>query len=407
MKKEYFADHISTETMAKLLDKTINFEKNNKIRKRQMNMLKIIPAAAAIVLVIGLANFIGFVDIDNIIGAGNPGETPVIEENILYAEYEDITNPFGNYVDMVDIVCRFLAGEIPDNDDYFRTFTEPFVTGTIDVPELECKLLISVYNLAKDGEAEDLRISFLDVIGDKAVILELLDTLKFGTAENPGSHEEYRKADYENIESDFLTRDPELYSHVRFGGNKNILLLDIEWHTPESYAELVEERKKRFSEPEAMQHVPPGFDWNEVIERWENELSEVTDGKLWISKSVNGINNGDGLFYLGTDADKTPEEFYSEWFDSDGYYILNIYPHGVHVTYNYNYENGEYEIKRFGNDEYGRVFSKEEFDFVVKNEVIPFLDELLEKDLINRQYYDNIIKDPLDAAVERYFGWGD
>ena len=33
------------------------------------------------------------------------------------------------------------------------------------------------------------------------------------------------------------------YAHVRFGETRDILLLDIEWHTYESYLELVEDSK--------------------------------------------------------------------------------------------------------------------------------------------------------------------
>jgi LCP family protein required for cell wall assembly len=59
MNKEYFTDNISVETMAELIDETLTLEKN----KKKINLLKIIPAVAAVVFVIGLVNLVTFLNI--------------------------------------------------------------------------------------------------------------------------------------------------------------------------------------------------------------------------------------------------------------------------------------------------------------------------------------------------------
>ena len=58
MNKEYFTDNISDERLAKLIDKTLNFEKNKKTKNITPHLLKAIPAVAAIVLIIGAINIL-------------------------------------------------------------------------------------------------------------------------------------------------------------------------------------------------------------------------------------------------------------------------------------------------------------------------------------------------------------
>ena len=63
MNKEYFTDNLSVEDMAEMIDKTLRFEKNAKNRSIKAQLLKMIPATAAFVLVIGLVNFMGNLNI--------------------------------------------------------------------------------------------------------------------------------------------------------------------------------------------------------------------------------------------------------------------------------------------------------------------------------------------------------
>ncbi|MCL2773958.1 MAG: hypothetical protein FWD71_11475 [Oscillospiraceae bacterium] len=58
MNKKSFTESISDEVMAKIIDDTLNFKKTAKNRNIKTNLLKIIPAVAAIVLVIGGLNLL-------------------------------------------------------------------------------------------------------------------------------------------------------------------------------------------------------------------------------------------------------------------------------------------------------------------------------------------------------------
>ncbi|MCL2775054.1 MAG: DUF4340 domain-containing protein [Oscillospiraceae bacterium] len=79
MKKEYFTDNLSVETLAKLTDKMLNFEKNAKNRSLKTNLLKIIPAIAAIVLVIGGINLLpAFLNNTEVV-PGNEDNEPTTE----------------------------------------------------------------------------------------------------------------------------------------------------------------------------------------------------------------------------------------------------------------------------------------------------------------------------------------
>jgi len=76
MGKIYFTDKIKTETLAKLIDEKINFEKTAKSRNIKTNLFKIIPAIAAIVLMIGLVNIFSIINNNDAGGNRNyPGVT--------------------------------------------------------------------------------------------------------------------------------------------------------------------------------------------------------------------------------------------------------------------------------------------------------------------------------------------
>ncbi|MCL2815853.1 MAG: hypothetical protein FWD23_14755, partial [Oscillospiraceae bacterium] len=68
MNDKNFLEAIDDETLAKLIDTTLRFEKNKKSEKPGFGILKIVSAAAAIVLVIGLVNML-----PRFITADNPG----------------------------------------------------------------------------------------------------------------------------------------------------------------------------------------------------------------------------------------------------------------------------------------------------------------------------------------------
>ena len=72
MSKEYFIDNISDENLAKITDKMLRFEKNK--RSSKVHLFKIIPAVAAIVLVIGAVNMLpGIITNTNDLNVGGNG----------------------------------------------------------------------------------------------------------------------------------------------------------------------------------------------------------------------------------------------------------------------------------------------------------------------------------------------
>ena len=74
MKKEYFTDNLSIETLAKFTDTMLKYEKTKKSRNIKINLLKIVPAVAVIALVIGVINILPiFISSDNGINAGSEG----------------------------------------------------------------------------------------------------------------------------------------------------------------------------------------------------------------------------------------------------------------------------------------------------------------------------------------------
>jgi len=102
MSKKYYIEAMSDETLAKMIDKTLNFEKREKAVK--INILKIIPAAAAIVLVVALANIFpvinftgGDAEITPGVMADNEVEIDEAEEATIYSSIlPDRTLPITN-----------------------------------------------------------------------------------------------------------------------------------------------------------------------------------------------------------------------------------------------------------------------------------------------------------------------
>ena len=91
MNKKYYIEAMSDETLARMIDKTLKYEKTSKGRDIKTVLLKIIPAAAAVTLVIGIMNI--FPLINNKIDKHSNGVTPgasVISENpiIITSETE-------------------------------------------------------------------------------------------------------------------------------------------------------------------------------------------------------------------------------------------------------------------------------------------------------------------------------
>ena len=104
MSKEYFTENISDEMLAKLIDKTLRFEKNNKTNNKKANIFKIIPAVAAVVLFIGLVNLIAIIPNigvePNISGSGAEVNIPFfitnITEDLTKSTTEEVIDPYAH-----------------------------------------------------------------------------------------------------------------------------------------------------------------------------------------------------------------------------------------------------------------------------------------------------------------------
>lgn len=443
MSKEYFTEHIKNETLVKITDKILSFEKRQKNPRLKINLLKIIPAVAAVVIVIGLANIIGVIDIENLIHSNginevNPGIEITAETDFAIPK-KTLTN-----IPMIieKSVFENLLKSIPENTSGVRVLTkmkayyrlEDFDNGAFYVFDLnsserEIAEILGYWNeYIKWGDFDYNNMLADYQMYDKAQ--ELLDNAGELRRENEqrdiqtrwfGFTQDIFKLHREPYE--FYKPDEPEYADVRFGADKNMLLLEIEWHTAETYAEyharsIIAEQNAAITmeEFEDIRNKYQGTD--EFIEQFlewyknnlfddydqaENALSALreilnntADKKHWVAKSINGIefqlNSIGGLICEHSNEDLLKNKCY----DYYGYFMYNVYPAWIWVTYMD--ENGEYQEKNWA------VFSKEEFDSVTKEEVIPFLDDLLARSLITQEVYDWTIKDPLEKAVEIYFG---
>lgn len=84
MSKESFINNLSDETVIKMIDKTYKYEKNKNDKGIKSILFKMIPAAAAIALVIGLANLLPVININKCENINNNGIIPgaeIIREN--------------------------------------------------------------------------------------------------------------------------------------------------------------------------------------------------------------------------------------------------------------------------------------------------------------------------------------
>lgn len=322
MKKEYFTDNISDKTLVMITDKMLKVENNKKNNKTTpsllTNLLKLIPAAACVLLMIGLVNVLpAFI---------NSGSGGVGSEGIVIGE-----------------------------------------------PDIEINLPV-IYPTATEEITED------------------TDTT-------------------EEIAEEAADDDP--YTHVRFGETRDILLLDIEWHTYDTYLEEINEIKsyvlyKEYRNSDEYiklddkdkEQIDQSYEYNEswaqTIEYMEKNLERIKNGDMFIVRFI----NGDYPNYPNVIS--SFDELLPEYFDSDGYYIFEIYP----LVWNIYYfdENGEYINKWFGWDNYVYISSKREYDVLLQEQIIPYCDDLLSKGLITQEYYDTMtIKDPLDYYVNLYF----
>ena len=203
------------------------------------------------------------------------------------------------------------------------------------------------------------------------------------------------------------------YAHVRFGATENILLLDIEWHTYETYVkERLEPEKKRYDEYRAsLDEFMEISDEEkekiykrllENIESYEIYADKIKNEVLCASRTINGKSDE-----IRGGLSMSPSEK-SKYFDSNGYFVYEVFPQDYwvvgYIDKNYQYNS---EIFAYGKDKFGNpigINSQSEYEYLLKNEIIPFCDDLLAKGLINQAQYDMYTPpNLLDYYIDQFF----
>ena len=178
------------------------------------------------------------------------------------------------------------------------------------------------------------------------------------------------------------------YEKIRFGETQDVLLLDVEWHTPESFEVAEWAAYEEVENPMSLERA------EENINRFKDFIKNK---EAYIAKTINGKDSY-GLMMTNLPLSQNPhnnrnseDSLAESQIDPDGYYIYNMYPFETHVWYRD--ENGEGKIKYFNAyDEYA-------FYFMV-DELTSYCDGLLARGLITQEEYDNhVIDSPLDYFV--------
>ena len=371
MNKKSFIDSISDETLAKMIDRTLNFEKTKKTRSIKPNIIKIVSVAAALVIFIGLLNILPMIinfDDDNI----NPANS-------------------GENTDKTEINQSGLF--IPDAIE--KSFFEEKILNAVTNKSALNKIL--VYYMLKDS------FYMLDSSISSREKNQLLDYLLEYT---DITADEMTQMCIDNNISLPKTADP-AYSHVRFGETEDILLLDIEWHTYDTYRdEYVEAYRKLFDEYRGSDEYINSSDEYKInfdrdAERDMKSLEEIlnlfNDNDYYSARTINGkkreLSYSFDLGFIDI----------SQYLDKDGYFIWNVYPYKDWLFYRD--KDGIVQYKYFSvNEGDYYIYSKKEYDSLLETEIIPYCDDLLAKGLIAQEQYDiYTIKDPLDFFVGLWF----
>ena len=96
--KKSFMDSIGDEKLAEMIDATFNYEKRGGVMR--VGLLKMLPAVAAILLVIGLANFLPMISFGGDYGI-TPGATLELEPVVAEADCEQV----------VEADCEYIADD--------------------------------------------------------------------------------------------------------------------------------------------------------------------------------------------------------------------------------------------------------------------------------------------------------
>lgn len=180
------------------------------------------------------------------------------------------------------------------------------------------------------------------------------------------------------------------YDKIRFGETKDILLLDVEWYTPETIDLYLEAMISSYGE--------------ENIDIFIEDAEKIKNGEIYVPKSINGKSTAEQnafSFVSSNPYNNNPlsESLLGDDFqiNPDGYYVFNMYPFLWYVGYTD--ENNEFQARDFFDDNDYYIYSEREFKYIA-NDIIDFCDDLLEMGLFTQEEYDYYtIKSPLDYYV--------
>ena len=387
MNEKYLLESISDETLAKLIDETLAIEKNAKSNKIKFLAVKIVSAAAALALVAGIVNILPAM-LNGLNGFNDFGpDTPGAQAGI-----KDQNDPF-----------EF------DETEYMELFVPEIIEKTIFdekilplMPDDNIRKRLASYYMSNTSaysweHIEDGIIRTYSVESEEADKFYIFDPSATERERNQvlgflREHTQLTGNDllYMYVGSGVnITKAIDPYTHVRFGETREILLLDIEWHTAESYLEYWENDMLPWINNIREAEISDDMQQPDLERILERDLRWIENGQIYISKTVNGKN----LLYTCNDPPR-----YS---DADGYIIFYPFmpgrqPIGMNISY-YD-ENGELQTELF------EARSKNEYWRMMENKLIPLCDDLLERGLITQEYYDDITTlDPLDEFINLYF----
>jgi hypothetical protein len=433
MNKKYYTDALSDETLAEMIDKTLKFEKSAKNNKPKSVLFKIIPAAAAIALVIGLANILPAV-LNNINISGGvpgsdsdrdrPGAYAGAANDPLFIEPEDEINFFlPQYIEKTFFEERILANitDLRDRDRLSAYYTLQDPSDPTKTDEARKELLL-VYPFAQTTP-----VYVFDYYASKREINQITEIFQ---THIPGltGNEIIRMYLDSGIPFTKETAFYYYYAHVRFGWSKDILLLDVEWHTYETYREEIIQpviiSQEEFKQTQQYIDMPDEEkEWRAVNgERWLEFLisraEDIRNGTEFFARYINGKSTrrtpenpeiqGVSINIANT-SEEEAAEFLSRLIDENGYYIFEIYPRHVYISYVGldDHWTDKYFCCEFDGDGFRLpcegVNSASEFNIILEEKLRPYADDLLARMLINQDEYDRAVQDPLDYFADMYF----
>jgi len=192
----------------------------------------------------------------------------------------------------------------------------------------------------------------------------------------------------------------ERYPDIRFGDDKNTILLDVEWHTYETYiSEFLPKLKRNYEEyKKSDEYMNKSDEYkNNYNNRTENNIAYyeqnaelIKDNKCFEPRFIDGKEARGLNHYIGD---------ISSLFNADGYFIWEIYPFFTDLIFfdeiNYKYFEGDTIT----------AMTLREYRYKLKHEIIPICDSLLERGVISQKQYDIwTMDDPVDILVKRFFG---